>query len=112
MKKLCKECGEIKEMFSWENTCYSCSKKLELERIQADVKEAQTTGDDPDTMSGEYVVCPYCGYAHETCLGYEDFPEIYEEGSHKIECDECGKEFELETMVSRSWETRKAEEKC
>lgn len=28
MKKVCKECGEIKEMFSWEDHCYSCRKKI------------------------------------------------------------------------------------
>ncbi len=109
MKKVCKECGEIKEMFSWEDHCSSCRKKIALEKVQADIEEAKTTGEEVDTWSDDYVICPYCGHAHETCLGYEDFPEIYEEGSHKVECDECGKTFELETSVSYSWETGKVE---
>lgn len=31
MKKLCKECGEIKEMFKWEDYCTSCLGKIALE---------------------------------------------------------------------------------
>lgn len=108
MKKICKQCGKEKSMMSWEDTCFSCSKQNELERIQADIK----SGEDINIISSDYVICPYCGHAHETCFGYEDFPEIYEEGSHEIMCDECEKEFQLETTVSYSWETRKVDKKC
>lgn len=109
MKKICKQCGKENDIAIWEDTCNSCLSKNALERIQSDIKEAQTTGEKVNTWSDDYVVCPYCGHAHDTCLGYEDFPEIYEEGSHNIKCDECGKEFELMTFISYSWETRKVD---
>lgn len=83
MKKSCKICGKIKDFYSWEdNTCYSCQKEKELKRIQEQI----SLGDeDVDTYSTDYVICPYCGCAHETKLGYEDFPEIYEDGDHESE---------------------------
>ena len=52
-------------------------------------------------------ICPYCGCALPTDLGYEDFPEIYEEGDHKLTCPECDKDFRLTTRVSYSWETER-----
>ncbi len=55
------------------------------------------------------MICPYCREAIEANLGYEDFPEIYEEGDHEIKCEECGKTFILNTSISYSWETRKKE---
>lgn len=74
------------------------------------IQEQIAAGDeDVDTYSTDYVICPYCGCAHETCLGYEDFPEIYEDGDHELECDECGKIFVMETTVIYSWQTRRAD---
>ncbi len=103
MLKECKVCGKKVNMLSWENTCASCCKKQELKRIQKEIQD----GEDADTFSTDYVVCPYCGYAYMTNLGYEDFPEIYEDGDHDMTCDNCGKDFVLETTVSYSRETRK-----
>jgi hypothetical protein len=55
--------------------------------------------------------CPFCsGKALDTEYGYEDFPELYEEGDHELECSGCGKTFIMETMVSYSYETRKPDE--
>ncbi len=106
MKKICKRCGKEREMPSWETTCYKCIKLKALEQTQAAIREAE-----PDeyvsTWSDDYVICPYCGAAMETNVGYPDFPEIYEEGNHELECDECGKPFILNTRVSYSWETEK-----
>ena len=34
----------------------------------------------------------------------------YEDGEHEITCEDCGKEFKVETMVSYDWETHKMEE--
>lgn len=106
MEKPCKICGKIKNLLSWEDTCYSCQKKQELKRIQEQIAAGD---EDVDTYSTDYVICPYCGCAHETCLGYEDFPEIYEDGDHELECDECGKIFVMETTVIYSWQTRRAD---
>lgn len=60
-----------------------------------------------DTFSSNYIICPYCGNALDIEYGYEDFPELYEEGDHELECSECGKTFIMETMVSYYYETRK-----
>ena len=92
-------------MFSWEDICCTCKRKEDIAKIQRQIKDNE---EDVDTFSTDYVVCPYCGHAMDTCYGYEDFPELYEEGEHEIECGECEKTFILETMVSYSYETRRA----
>ena len=55
------------------------------------------------------VVCPYCGAAIDEA-DLIDYPELYEDGEHKISCIECDKKFKVETMVSYDWETHKMEE--
>lgn len=106
MKKICERCGKQKNMMSWERICFQCMKVENLEKQQTAIRNAKP-GEAIDTFSSDYVICPYCGEAIETNVGYEDFPEIYEEGTHKIECYECGRVFELFTRVSYSWETSK-----
>lgn len=107
MKKTCKICGKEKNLYSWEDTCYSCQKEQDLKRAQEQIK----AGKNADTSSSDYVICPYCGDATETCYGYEDFPELYEEGEHSITCEECGRSFVLQTTVSYFYETKRVE-KC
>lgn len=104
--KICERCGKQKRMMSWERICFQCMKAEELERVQERVRAAEPD-ETPDTWSSDYVICPYCGEAMDTNVGYEDFPEIYEDGDHQVECPECGKVFTLETSVSYTWETRK-----
>ena len=107
MEKICKICGKSRFMFSWEDICYTCKQKKDLAEIQQKIKNKES---DIDTFSNSYIICPYCGNALDTCYGYEDFPELYEEGDHELECNECGKTFIMETMVSYSYETRKPDE--
>ena len=102
-KGKCKRCGEDKYLWK-DGICSSCHQEMDQERIK---KEFDELGDEYDTWSTDYVICPHCGYAIPTDLGYEDFPEIYQEDDHKIDCPECEKTFILETRVSYSYETRK-----
>ena len=104
MKKICKICGEEKAMLPWENTCTACQRKEDLAQVQQDIRDGET---DADTSSSYYIICPYCGYAMDTCYGYEDFPELYEEGEHEIECPECEKTYIMETNISYNYETRR-----
>ena len=107
MEKICKICGKSRFMFSWEDIFYTCKQKKDLAEIQQKIKNKES---DIDTFSNSYIICQYCGNALDTCYGYEDFPELYEEGDHELECNECGKTFIMETMVSYSYETRKPDE--
>ena len=104
MKKICERCGKVKEMLSWQRFCYQCQIDANLEKTQQQIRDGE---DDVDTYSSDYIICPYCGNAYDNKYGYDDFPEIYQEGDHEIDCDECGKTFILETIVSYSYETRK-----
>lgn len=65
MEKVCKRCGKIAQMMSFEDYCYACLIQNELERVQLSVKEAKT-GENPDTYSSDFVICPYCGCALQT----------------------------------------------
>ena len=102
MIKTCERCGKQRNMMSWEHLCYSCMKEKELERIQAEIAD----GEEPNTGSSDYVICPYCGAAYEQA-SYEDTPEMYDEGDQEIECYECGKVFRLTTSISYYYETVK-----
>ena len=41
MEKVCKRCGKIAQMMSWEDYCYACLIQNELERVQFNVREAK-----------------------------------------------------------------------
>lgn len=69
MEKVCKRCGKIAQMMSWEDYCYACLIQNELERVQLNVREAKED-EDPDTYSTDYVICPYCGCEMPTDLSY------------------------------------------
>lgn len=106
-KKICKCCGkEYNTLFSWENLCYSC----QIEKEKDDISQAIRDGDENvDTGSSHWVFCPYCGEPMSTEWGYCDFPELYIEGDHMVECPECEKTFILESSCSWYYETRKVE---
>jgi len=106
MSGICEKCGS-KTYFNWEKLCYTCSKEKARDEIISAIKEGD---EDVDTGSSDYVICPYCGEYLETCYGYEDFPELYEEGEHKIDCPECEKTFKMESSCSWYYETSKIEE--
>lgn len=72
----CKRCGKEKIFLSWETLCPECQKLEALERTQQAIREAEP-GENVDTWSDDYVICPYCGGAIETNVGYPDFPEIF-----------------------------------
>lgn len=95
MKKMCKTCGKITELLSWEDECYSCK----LAKHAEEVKQAVLNGEDTDCEREIY--CPWCGVT----IDDPEMREAYEDGTHVIECDECGKEFTLETSVSYSYST-------
>lgn len=101
----CKRCG--KECDAWLNggLCYDCLSKKHLENIRESIIEGE-----PDTFSDEYIVCPYCGAVLIDSEDAFEFPELYDDGEHQEICEECGKKFKVETMVSYSWETHKMEE--
>ena len=101
----CKRCGK-KAVLAWMNNglCIDCYRKKQLDDIRISIDEGE-----PDTFSSDYVVCPYCGNAISD-EGLIDYPELYEDGEHELLCDQCGKTFEVDTMVSYSWETHKIED--
>ena len=101
----CKRCG--KECTAWINggLCYDCLSEKHLEDIRESIIEGE-----PDTFSDEYIVCPYCGSAVEGTDAMLDFPELGVDGDHELECEECGKKFRVESLVSVDWETHKMED--
>ncbi|MCD8148849.1 MAG: hypothetical protein LUE92_04635 [Clostridiales bacterium] len=111
-EKICKICGQERGMMSWETICFQCAKEKHLKEQQQAIRDGDDSyiyGTETSDSDG-CIFCPYCGERTKTYYGHEDFPELYEEGFHKIECPICEKEFELVTDVSFSWETRKVGE--
>lgn len=94
------------DKFAWLSggLCYDCLSEKHLEDIRESIEEG-----DPDTFSDEYIVCPYCGLAIDGNDAMIDIPELGEDGEYELECENCGKKFKVETMVSVDWETHKME---
>ena len=104
MKKICSKCGKEKYFdFPWQDICTDCKDEMNL----AIIREKIVKGEPVDTGSDKFVICPYCGAAIETDLGYEDFPELYIEGDSDIDCPECEKTFTMNTEISYYYSTRK-----
>ncbi len=110
VKAKCRRCGKEKYVWQRDGICSKCHEELDQEKIKKDFDEfyeEAEEGEEFDTFSDKYVICPYCGYAIPTDYGYEDFPEIYTEGDNDLTCPECEKDFVLETSVSYYYETKK-----
>lgn len=101
----CKRCG--KECTAWINggLCYDCLNEKHLGDIRESIEEGK-----PDTFSDKYIVCPYCGAVLSNSEDVFEFPELYEDGECEEICEECGKKFEVDTIVSYAWETKRMED--
>ena len=61
---------------------------------------AMVEDDDVVTHDGR-IRCPACGRVEEVDFEHE----IYEEGSHDVSCGECDHDYEVQTVVSYSFES-------
>lgn len=48
-------------------------------------------------------ICPYCDYPH----GLEDEWEVYNDGDHRLICQDCEKEYDVLTYVEHRFSTGK-----
>lgn len=103
MKKICKVCGKERYMMSWEDTCYTCC----CEQHLSEIKQNILSGEETETSCEDEVICPWCGEVQEYDI--DDY-EIYEEGSHEMQCQDCNKKFRMTTNVSYSYDTEQLEE--
>lgn len=95
MKYVC-SCGNPtdNETAYGHHICDDC-----LERIQKEV-DWESQGE----KYKEYtIICPYCGYAYDDYDCWE-----YEDSEDEVECPECGKHFDLEVYVKRSYSTKRS----
>lgn len=57
-----------------------------------------------ESIREEKIVCPFCGHEYEDYSGYE-----FDEGRHEeTECECCGRKFDLEVEVSRTYSTKRS----
>ncbi|MBR1738310.1 MAG: hypothetical protein IJ736_15110 [Firmicutes bacterium] len=112
-KGICYRCGEdsfLRTWGEWSGLCLKCVREVRQEKVKKEFDDFYANaeeGETFDTWSDEFVICPHCGYADPTEWGFEDFPEIYEDGEHEVECPECEKKFVLETHISYFYKTKK-----
>lgn len=75
--------------------CDACDHRLDLE-IEWECMD--------ETVCENRIICPYCGYEYSDYDGY-----YYDEGLHQeVECECCGKHFELEVEVRRTYSTKRS----
>lgn len=103
---VCETCGKRRKVYyNWQKNCEDCEKLLVAENKAKKIRAGEKY---VSTWSKDYVICPHCGCLIEADLGPCDFPELYIEGDHDLDCPECGKMFILESRCEWSYETRKA----
>lgn len=57
---------------------------------------------DFENYSEDYLICPYCGWKHDT-----DEAFFFDEDFDEYDCENCGKRFLVDTNVVWSWKTAK-----
>lgn len=75
--------------------CDACDKRLDQEL------EWEAEG---ETLREDELVCPYCGASYEA----EDAWHFDEGKTEEVECMFCGKKFDLEVEVSRTYSTKRS----
>lgn len=100
------------EVAAGEN-CYACRSMIVhgtgSRRLCNDCKELREFPD-REVNHDSYVRCQHCGHCHDVSDWDSDYnTEKYEDGTHRVNCDECEKVFEFETNVSYSYTSREME---
>lgn len=83
------------------------SKRYEVHRCDACDKRWQQELDwevEGETLREDELVCPYCGASYEA----EDAWHFDEGKTEEVECMFCGKKFDLEVEVSRTYSTKRS----
>lgn len=97
--KTCVVCGKRFITYHPERDKCTLCKLMDAYKRMSDESE---NGIEVETFSDEYVVCPYCG---DFWVPIHIAEEIYDEGSHLMECPSCGMDFEILTRVDVSFAT-------
>ena len=108
MKYICRICGEPTDndqsfdvsvnlqVYHHEvHRCDKCEKKLS-QQMDWEI-EGETIGEDE-------IICPYCNFAYEDYDAYS-----FDEGNtDEVECPECGRKFDLNVEVKRTYSTKRS----
>lgn len=105
MRFRCNHCGKPTnndEVFTLSSgyeyhthTCDECTKRIHLEVNWESIGEHWIE---------DKIICPYCG------CSYDDYEAwSFDEGeTEEVECDFCGKKFDLEVEVKRTYTTKRS----
>ncbi len=110
MSKFTCRCGEPTDndqSFSFVNTITKELVRVEVHRCdKCDKRLDQELGweSEGETFREDKVICPYCGYEYEDYDGYE-----FNEGkTEEVECPECGRKFDIEVEIRRTYSTKRS----
>lgn len=111
MKFKCDECGAPTDNDqSWDlETLYTEGKPRRIEVHRCDKCEERFHRKIDWQSEGEAwnectIICPYCGYEYEEYDAY-----AFEDGTHEeVECDGCGRKFDLEVETRREFSTKRS----
>lgn len=104
-KFVCMTCGcatdndqsfTLRDGFTLEvHRCDACDRRFHLELDWESMGE---------TIQESNIICPYCGYEYSDYDGY-----WFDGGEHsEVECESCGKHFDLEVRERRSYSTKRS----
>jgi len=98
-KRECPGCGKEADLMTWETNCYRCRQKDYSNGIMAEI----ISGEKEETYCEDEVYCPHCGEVQTMT----DCWDHYEEGEHEYTCQDCDKEFVIDTTVRYLFSTRR-----
>lgn len=95
----CSHCGKPTDnVKSYEgiiiHTCDECEEQISKE-VEWEYKN--------NHYREKTIICPYCDYEYEAYEAY-----VYEEAEEEIECELCGRKFDLEVEDVRYFSTKRS----
>ena len=109
MKYICKKCGEPTDndqSFFVKPICNNEEHKIEVHRCDKCDKRFHQELDwesDGETYDEKTIICPYCECEYEDCESWD-----FEDSEDEVECLYCGRKFDLEIKVRRTYSTKRS----
>lgn len=109
-KYICTKCGaptDNDQSFEVKPLCAMAPRRIEVHRCDKCDKRFHQELDwesEGETIYEKKLICPYCGYEYDDYDAYG----FLEGSTPEVECEECGRKFDLEVETRRVFSTKRS----